>query len=69
MLVALRWSVDDEGLRTRFNPQRQAGEHWRRAFGLYAFTASLGIAIGPLLGRWLYDQAGQATPSYTNFLL
>jgi len=44
-------------------------EHWGRAFGLYTFTASLGIAVGPLLGGWLYDQVGQAMPFYANAVL
>ncbi|MDH3602567.1 MAG: MFS transporter, partial [Candidatus Tectomicrobia bacterium] len=44
-------------------------EYWGRAFGLYTFTASLGAVIGPLLGGWLYDQAGQATPFYANAML
>jgi MFS family permease len=44
-------------------------EHWGRAFGLYTFTASLGIVIGPLLGGWLYDQVGRATPFYANAVL
>jgi DHA1 family multidrug resistance protein-like MFS transporter len=44
-------------------------DHWGRAFGLYTFTASLGTAAGPLLGGWLYDQAGQAMPFYANAIL
>ena len=44
-------------------------EHWGRAFGFYTFTASLGTAVGPLLGGWLYDQAGAALPFYVNAIL
>ncbi len=44
-------------------------EHWGRAFGLYTFTASLGTAVGPLLGGWLYDQTGPAAPFYANTIL
>jgi MFS family permease len=44
-------------------------EHWGRTFGLYTFTASLGTAAGPLLGGWLYDQAGQSMPFYANAML
>ena len=44
-------------------------EHWGRAFGFYTFTASLGTAVGPLLGGLLYDQAGHAIPFYANAIL
>jgi MFS family permease len=44
-------------------------EQWGRAFGLYTFTASMGTAAGPLLGGWLYDQAGQSMPFYVNAVL
>ena len=33
-------------------------------YGLYTFTASLGAAVGPLLGGWLYDAVGRAVPFY-----
>lgn len=35
-------------------------------YGLYTFAASLGATIGPLIGGWLYDTAGHATPFYLN---
>jgi MFS family permease len=44
-------------------------EHWGRAFGFYTFTASLGTAVGPLLGGLLYDQVGQTKPFYANAIL
>ena len=44
-------------------------QNWGRAFALYTFTASLGTAAGPLLGGWLYDQAGPAVPFYANAAL
>lgn len=44
-------------------------EHWGRAFGFYTFTASLGAAVGPLLGGVLYDQAGHTIPFYANAIL
>jgi MFS family permease len=44
-------------------------EQWGRAFGLYTFMASLGTAAGPLLGGWLYDQAGPSMPFYVNAVL
>lgn len=35
-------------------------------YGLYTFATSLGATLGPLLGGWLYDAAGPATPFYLN---
>lgn len=39
------------------------------AYGVYLFTASLGAVIGPLLGGWVYDAFGHATPFYLNGIL
>ena len=44
-------------------------EHWGRAFGFYTFAASVGTAIGPLVGGILYDQVGQSAPFYANAVL
>jgi MFS family permease len=44
-------------------------EDWGKAFGLYTFASSLGSAVGPLLGGWLYDAVGHATPFYANGIL
>jgi MFS family permease len=41
-------------------------EDWGKAFGLYTFAGSMGSAIGPLLGGWLYDTLTPATPFYVN---
>jgi len=35
-------------------------------YGLYSFASSLGATCGPLLGGWLYDSVGHATPFYVN---
>ena len=44
-------------------------EDWGKAFGLYTFAGSMGSAIGPLLGGWLYDTLTPATPFYVNGVL
>jgi MFS family permease len=44
-------------------------ENWGKAYGLYTFASSLGSAVGPLLGGWLYDAIGHATPFYVNGVL
>jgi len=37
-----------------------------RAFGMFEFASNGGAILGPLLGGWLYDAAGPATPFYLN---
>ncbi len=37
-----------------------------RAYGMYQFALNGGATVGPLLGGWLYDTAGQAVPFYLN---
>ena len=36
------------------------------AYGIYLAIASLGSAIGPLIGGWLYDSFGHVLPFYIN---
>lgn len=38
-------------------------------YGLYAFASSLGGAIAPPLGGWLYDTVGHGAPFYANGVL
>jgi len=40
-----------------------------RGYGLYVVASDLGITIGPLIGGWLYDSAGQAAPFLINGLV
>lgn len=35
-----------------------------RAYGLYQFMASLGSAVGPMIGGWLYDSFGMSMPFF-----
>lgn len=37
-----------------------------RAYGMYQFALNVGATLGPLLGGWLYDAAGQSIPFYLN---
>jgi MFS transporter, DHA1 family, multidrug resistance protein len=36
------------------------------AYGLFDFALNLGVTLGPLLGGWLYDTEGKATPFFLN---
>ncbi len=40
-----------------------------RAYGFYVMSASLGAALGPLGGAWLYQSYGQAIPFYANGII
>jgi MFS family permease len=44
-------------------------ENWGKAYGLYTFASSLGAAVGPLMGGWLYEAVGHAAPFYSNGVL
>jgi len=70
-LIAL-WVVEAIGL-TAAAPAQEAlvadltGKDVRgTGYGLYTFAASVGATFGPLIGGWLYDAAGHATPFYLN---
>ena len=66
--VVVLWTSKTLGLAAAMPPQKalisDLTEHDRRGtgYGLYTFAASLGAAVGPLLGGWLYDAVSHATP-------
>ena len=45
------------------------GDQMGRGFGLYTAAAGLGLAFGPMIGGWLYDQYSYQTPFYLNGVL
>lgn len=45
------------------------GDQMGRGFGLYTAAAGLGLAFGPMIGGWLYDQYTYQTPFYLNGVL
>lgn len=64
-LTAVGWAMADPSEAALVADLAGTSGHGR-AYGLYTFANSLGATIGPLLGGWLYDQAGQAVPFYIN---
>jgi MFS family permease len=70
LLLAALWAVEalafsaatpaQEALVADLSGGGQRGE----SFGLYTFAAGLGAAVGPLIGGWLYDNAGHVAPFY-----
>jgi len=66
------WAIETVGYTVSVPAERAfvadiAGEHIRGAsYGLYTFAHFLGATAGPLIGGWLYDHVGHATPFYLN---
>ena len=64
------WTLKTLGLAMAIPPQKalisDLTAHAKRGtgYGLYTFTSSVGAAVGPLLGGWLYDAVGRAMPFY-----
>jgi len=64
-LSAVAWAVSEPAeasLVAELSNQRQRG----MGFGIYDFVNNLGMAAGPLLGGFLYDNFSQAAPFYLN---
>jgi MFS family permease len=70
--LTLLWSVETIGYTISIPAERAfvadvAGKDIRgTSYGLYTFSFFLGSILGPLVGGWLYDHVGQATPFYLN---
>jgi len=64
-LSAVGWSMADPA-EVAMVADITAGETRGRAYGLYEFVGGLGASLGPLLGGWLYDTAGQQIPFYVS---
>ncbi len=70
LLLAVLWALEalaftasvpaEEALVADLSGSGRRGE----SFGLYTFAAGLGAVVGPLVGGWLYDNAGHAAPFY-----
>jgi MFS family permease len=45
------------------------GDQRGRAYGMYAAASDLGMALGPLAGGWLYQQAGPGAPFIANAVM
>jgi MFS transporter, DHA1 family, multidrug resistance protein len=70
--LILLWALEALGW-TMAAPAQEAmvadvtGSHLRgTGYGMYSLAASLGATVGPLIGGWLYDTAGHASPFYVN---
>jgi len=70
------WTLKTLGLTMAVPPQKalisDVTAHTVRGtgYGLYAFAASGGATVGPLLGGWLYDAVGSVAPfAFTGVLL
>ncbi|NIS82843.1 MAG: MFS transporter [Anaerolineales bacterium] len=72
LALAILWSVETLGYIAAAPAERAyvadiAGEDVRgTSYGLYTFAYFLGAIFGPLMGGWLYDTRGYATPFYLN---
>lgn len=72
ILLAALWTLEAVGF-CAASPAQEAlvadltGSTLRgTGYGIYTFAASLGAAIGPLAGGWLYDSFGHPVPFYLN---
>jgi MFS family permease len=70
--LAALWAIESAGYAASIPAERAfvadiAGEDVRgTSYGLYTFALFLGMALGPLVGGWLYDEVGPASPFYAN---
>jgi MFS family permease len=75
LLLAALWAVESLSYTASVPAERAfvadiAGEDTRGAsYGMYTFAFFLGAVVGPLVGGWVYDNLGKATPFYLNTLV
>jgi MFS transporter, DHA1 family, multidrug resistance protein len=68
--VIVFWALKTLGLAAALLPQKAmihdltADTNRGTGYGLYTFASSLGAAGGPLLGGWMYEAIGHATPFF-----
>lgn len=73
--LTMLWAIESLGYTASMPAERAfvadiAGQDIRgTSYGLYTFAYFLGSAVGPLVGGWLYDGFGHATPFYLNTLV
>jgi MFS family permease len=68
--VIVWWTLKTLGLTAALPPQKALisdltqGTQRGTGYGLYTFATSLGAAVGPLLGGWLYEVTGHSIPFF-----
>jgi MFS family permease len=68
--VIVLWTLKTLGLTAALPPQKalisDLTERAKRGtgYGLYTLATSLGAAVGPLLGGWMYDAIGHPSPFF-----
>jgi MFS family permease len=72
ILIAAAWAVEAVCF-SAATPAQEAlvadhsgAEARGTGYGLYTLASGLGATIGPVLGGWVYDAGGHATPFYLN---
>lgn len=62
LLLAILWAVEVLASTASVPAEEALVADPGESFGLYTFAIGSGAVIGPLIGGWLYDQAGHTVP-------